>query len=136
MRPSEEEEAKRLLVDIKRDVISARDADAADRFFAPDYENDVPGRAPGREGLKVALREFFAAFHDIEESVDVTLAEGDLVATRSTMRATHRGAFLGVPPTGRRVVVAIQEISLVREGRVARQWVAIDFAGILAQLRG
>lgn len=127
---------RQVIRDLKRDVINARDAEAADRYFAPDYRNDVPGRAPGREGLKAAFREFFVAFPDADETIDVLMAEGDLVASRATLRATHRGAFLGVPATGRRVTLTIQEISRVREdGLVAEQWVAMDIAGLLAQLR-
>ena len=134
MRPSDDA-AKRVLVDLKRNVINARDAKAAERYFAVDYRNDVPGRAPGLAGLQAALVEFFAAFPDVEESIDVLLAEGDLVASRGTIRATHRGPFLGVPATGKRVTFGIQEISRIANGVVVEQWVSFDVAGLLAQLR-
>jgi steroid delta-isomerase-like uncharacterized protein len=127
-------EGKQLIRDIKRHVINARDADAAHRYFAEDYHNDVPGRAPGRAGLQAALREFFAAFPDIHETVDVILAEGDLVASRSTIRATHRGPFLGIPGSGRAVTFAITEISTVRDGKIASQYVTFDIPGLLAQI--
>jgi predicted ester cyclase len=134
--PRSEDANKALFRNLKRDVINARDADAADRYFAESYRNDFRGRAPGREGLKAALREFFAAFPDIAESVDVILAEGDLVASAGTIEATHRGPFLGIAATGRSVRFGSQEISRIRDGRVAEQWVALDFAALVAQLRG
>ena len=46
----------------------------------------------------------FAAFPDIEFTVDDMLAKGDKVTIRFTMRATHKGEFRGIPPTGKQVV--------------------------------
>ncbi|HLE96120.1 MAG TPA: ester cyclase, partial [Candidatus Thermoplasmatota archaeon] len=119
----------------KREVVDAHDVDAVDRFFAADYRNDVPGRAPGRDGLKEAFRGFFVAFPDVGETVDVVLAEGDLVASRSTIRGTHAGDFLGVPASGRRVAFAIHEISRVADRRIVESWVTFDLAALLAGAR-
>src|SRR5690348_9743574 len=97
------EENKELIRRIKREVINARDAQAADRFFVDSYRNDVPGRLPGLAGLKLALEEFFVAFPDVEETVDEVIGEGNMVASWSTIRATHRGSFMRIAGTGRRV---------------------------------
>src|SRR5947209_9101905 len=105
------EENKDLIRRLKLEVINARDVQAADRFFASSYHNDVPGRQPGLAGLKLALEEFFVAFPDVQETIDEIIGEGNMVASWATIRATHRGPFMRVPPTGRRVTFAIQELS-------------------------
>jgi predicted ester cyclase len=125
---------KTLILRLKQVVINGRNPEAAGDFFAVDYRNDVPGRLPGLEGLKHALREFFAVFPDVQETIDQMVAEGEMVATRSTIRATHQGLFVGVPATGRHVTFSIQEISRIREGKVREQWVNIDLFGLLTQL--
>ena len=50
------------------------------------------------KGLFAMLR---AAFPDWRETIEDALAEGDTVVLRVTGRGTHRGAFMGLPPTDR-----------------------------------
>ena len=42
------------------------------------------------------------AFPDLELVAEDTIAEADKVVCRFTLRGTHRGEFMGLPPTGRR----------------------------------
>src|SRR5262245_57505289 len=60
-----------------------------------------PGIAPGRAGFKQLIAAFRAAFPDLQMTIDDILADGDKVVTRSTMRGTHQGEFMGIPPTGK-----------------------------------
>lgn len=55
----------------------------------------------GREALKAAARAYMTAFPDLRiEETSSTLAAPRL-AQELTISGTHRGEFLGVPPTGR-----------------------------------
>ena len=40
-----------------------------------------------------------AAFPDLRTTIEHQVAEGDTVATRATLRGTHRGPLFGVEPT-------------------------------------
>jgi predicted ester cyclase len=51
---------------------------------------------------------------DVEEMV----AEGDVVALRGTLQSVHKGAFAGVPPTGRQVKQEAMVFYRVRDGRM------------------
>ncbi len=68
------------------------------------------------------------------EIVDL-VAEGDTVVGRFTCSATHAGAWLGHPPTGRRFE-AIDEVTFFRlsEGRIVSAWGIEDTLGRLEQL--
>ncbi len=46
-----------------------------------------------------------AALPDLTYIIDDIIAEGDKTATMFTMRATHKGTYLGVPATGKQVEV-------------------------------
>lgn len=78
---------------------------------------------------------FFAAFSDIEVTVDDQIAEGDRVASRVSMRCTHSGEYQGIPPAGARVVITYLDIARVRDGKVVEEWAEFDLLGILRQLR-
>jgi predicted ester cyclase len=59
---------------------------------------------------------------------------GDSVVVRRTMRGTHRGAFMGVAPTGRDMSFIGIWLARLREGKLAEQWVSFDALGLLRQI--
>jgi predicted ester cyclase len=98
---------------------------------------DLSGPSPtvGVEPFKARTRAVHAAFSDLEVVVDALLVEGDRMAWRWTLTGVHRGAFLGVDPTGRRVTLAGVNVQRVVEGRVAEHWSLADQLGLLSCLR-
>ena len=90
-------------------IWSTGDYDAADGIYAPDYVNhqhhdpDDPRDLHGVEAMKRFAREFREAFPDFHDSIDIQVAEGDLVTTRFTSTGTQKGPFKGVEPTNRRI---------------------------------
>src|SRR5579872_1247762 len=88
-------------------VLNQGDIEATGDFFWENMVEQVPlpGQGPGVEGLKDVLRGMRAAFPDMHWKVEEQIAEGDKVMTRFEWTGTHRGEFLGVPATGRRVKV-------------------------------
>jgi predicted ester cyclase len=96
-------------------------------------------RSPQRPGdfpdaLKKALARRRTAFSDIHVTVDDQVAEGEKVSTRRTWRATHRGPYRGVAPTGKQMTWT--QISVVRfsQGRIVEDWAVADELSILQQL--
>src|SRR5438132_6012856 len=83
---------------------------------------NVIGRANVSRGM-VQLRE---AFPDLRRTIDDLIADGDKVVARTTFRGTHRGAFLGLPPTGRRVSWSSITIYRIVNGQVAEEWPVSD----------
>jgi len=69
-----------------------------------------------------------------KENVDDQVAEGEQVSTRRTWRATHRGPYRGIAPTGKQVMWT--QISVVRfsQGRIVEDWAVADELSILQQL--
>src|SRR5690349_23125645 len=70
-------------------------------FHAPG--NPEPVRGP--EGYLAVLQMMRSGFPDIQWTADEVIAESDRVAVRFTMQGTHRGPFLGVPASGKRIEV-------------------------------
>ena len=93
-----------------------------------------PGLATGPQGMKDFLAPYFAAFPDVQFTVEDQIAEGDNVMTRWTARATHRGELMGVAPTGERVTVTGIAIWRVEQGKMAEMWQNWDALGLLQQV--
>jgi len=84
--------------------------------------------------LKSFVAEFHAGFPDFVDTVELQLAEGDLVTTQFTSAGTHRGEFLGIAPTGQRVEWMGNRIARITDGKIIEKWVAWDLYGMLRQL--
>jgi steroid delta-isomerase-like uncharacterized protein len=117
-------------------VLNRGDIDAAGEFFWEDMVEQVPlpGQGSGVEGLKDALRGLRAAFPDMHWTVLEQIAEGDKVVSRFEWTATHRGAFLGVPATGRAVTVWGMVIDRLDGGKIRDTRIIMDTLGLMMQL--
>lgn len=131
-----------MMTDNKHVVQAAEDAwndgdlDRAFSYFAPDYveRTPFPGLPPTKEGVQQLLTAFRNAFPDGHVTVDLMMAEGDLVAYHSTARGTHTGAFMGMPATGNSVEVRAIHIHRVKDGRIVEHWGQADSLGLMQQL--
>jgi steroid delta-isomerase-like uncharacterized protein len=74
------------------------------------------------------------AFPDIQFSIAHLAADEDWVARHWTAEATHRGEFLGIPSTGKRVHMEGMVFSRVEKGKIAEEWRIVDTAGLMQQL--
>jgi predicted ester cyclase len=114
----------------------------ADEVFHPDFVNHY---APeGRPILTSQssvdhFKHFYGlllrAFPDATMEINEQLAERDLVATRKTLRGTHRGEIWGLTPTGNRVEWEFSDIFRVRDGKLVEHWTHMDFESLRMQMR-
>jgi len=107
-----------------------------EEFFSPGYRRYLNPRAvplPPEDQRQRATR-LRNAFPDAEATLEDVVAEGDRVAYRLTIRGTHRGEFLGVPPTGKQVAVSFFAIVRIENGTLAEEWGGLDVFDLLQQL--
>ncbi len=79
-------------------------------------------------------RPFQAAFSDKICIDEARLYMGEWAAAFGRQEATHSGRFMGVEPTGLRVEIRYMDFWRVEDGRIAENWVSVDFPHVLAQL--
>ena len=84
--------------------------------------------------MKTFAAEFRKAFPDFRDSIDIQIAEGDMVATRATSRGTHRGMFMGVEPTNKELSWTGITIDRIAEGKIVESWATWDMMGMMQQL--
>ncbi len=96
--------------------------------------NAFAGGPHGPQGLKGLIVLFRTAFPDLYCSVEDEIREGDKLAAHWILRGTHKGLFLGNPPTGRQVMVQGIIFARISNGQIAEDWTLIDEMGILQQI--
>lgn len=80
------------------------------------------------------LQGFADAFPDCKISVEDEVAQGDTVASRWTMTGTHQGDFLGVPATGKPMIITGIDFTRVVDGKIAEHWAQFDAASLMVQI--
>lgn len=78
------------------------------------------------ENLKRFVEEWLSAFPDTRNIVHDMVAEGDRVAARWTVSATHKNQFRNIPPTGERTQVEAIGIFRLADGKVVESWDKYD----------
>jgi len=109
----------------------------ANELVSPDAVFHVPGRPEplvGPGGYLMIVGMMRGGFPDIQWTLEETISEGDRIAARFTMRGTHRGDFMGVPPTGIKIVAAALNIYHLSNGRIVREYGQPDLLGLLTQI--
>jgi predicted ester cyclase len=117
-------------------LLSERDVDVLDRFFAAGFvsHNNPPGFPPGVAGVKQFFAMFRDAFPDAAVAIDELVAEGDRVAVATTLTGTHEGELMGMAPTGRAVAVTGIDIVRIEDDRIVEHRGLTDIVGLMRQL--
>lgn len=134
----EKERNKAVVRRFNREVIERGDERAFAELMAPDFVNRTaaPGTPAGPEGMfNTLIRVLRPAFVDLSVEIHDQVAEGDKVTTRKTIRGTHRGDLLGVPPTGKTVAIEVIDIVRIQDGRYVEHWGINNLSSVLAQLK-
>jgi steroid delta-isomerase-like uncharacterized protein len=116
-------EANKDLVRRHFDAINERDREAVAELHADDVVVHGGGRA--LEGIEAVLQSWWAqleAVPDLTDTIDMLLAEDDIVAVRYTTTGTHEGEFLGIEPTGKTVEATSMAVVRVKNEELAEWW--------------
>jgi predicted ester cyclase len=61
-------------------------------------------------------------------------ADGNLVTTFKTYHGTHKGTFLGIPPTGKAVQFETVDAMRVVDGKITEHWGVANLYSLVGQL--
>jgi steroid delta-isomerase-like uncharacterized protein len=94
----------------------------------------APDQADGPLGFIRFFQSLRESFPDLAISPEHIVADDDNVSLAYTITGTHRGEFLGVPPTGRRISARGVQIARFEDGKIVERWGSSDQLGILEQI--
>jgi len=109
---------------------------AVDEYLSADFVNHSapPGLPPTREGVKMQFTMFFSALPDLHAIIHDQVADEHKVVTRKTLRGTHKGELMGIPPTGRTIDIEVIDILALEDGKITEHWNLVDLLGLMQQL--
>jgi predicted ester cyclase len=130
------------------EVFNKGNGAAVDELIAPNIvlHFDSPTNVPVPAEMQLSLEEikqfvsqFRTTFPDLHYTVELQVAEGDLVVTRGTARGTHQGeywdsTFGDIPHTLKLVKWTETAIDRIVEGKIAENWINEDALGRLQQI--
>jgi len=108
-----------------------------DELFAADYlmhDPAWPVEVKGSEGFKQWAGAMLEPFFSDSQITGEVIAEGDKVAVYWIWSGIHTGEFMGIPGTGRQIVVAGTSIHRFADGQFVESWASYDGLGMMQQL--
>jgi steroid delta-isomerase-like uncharacterized protein len=99
-----------------------------------DHGELPPGMPPGKEGVKLFVKALRSAFPDLKITLGLQVAEGDLVVQQATTTGTMKGAFAGMPPSGKKATWEAIHITRIKGDKIVEHWAVQDQLGMLQQL--
>jgi len=130
--PVEQAQNKRIVERLVREVLEEGRLEVLDEIAWPDHVEHYPfpGELQGGEGLKQRASIVRAAF-DPTYTIEHLIAEGDKVAVMWSARCEHVGEWFDFPPSGKSVTFRGVDVLLLRGGRLAEHWDAVDSSEFL-----
>jgi len=114
------------------EVYNERRLELIDDLVAQDYVDHT--NKVGREGLKQLFTMGLAGFPDWHETIEDIMAEDDKVWVRLAYTGTHKGEFMGLSPTGKKITATAVDMYRIANGKLAEYWNVTDNINILKQI--
>ena len=118
------------------EVVSRGKLDVLDQVMAKDlkWHGGSFGELTTLDQFRQMMPAFFTAFPDMKVTTEEILADGDKVVVRHHWTGTNKGAFFGMPPTGKKVRVTGMNVYRVGAGKIQEEWWGEDIYGLMQQL--
>ena len=114
-----------------------RKLEVVSQIVSPSHALQAPtlsGSSVGPEAYKGQISLFLAAFPDLRFIVEETVVEKEKVVARWTFSGTHKGKFMGVPATNKKVSVDGITIHYFAGGKIMDSFTNWDALGMMRQL--
>jgi steroid delta-isomerase-like uncharacterized protein len=128
---------KTTMTRIYEEMFSQGNFDAIDDLLTDDFvehEELPPGIPEGKDAPKALMTMMRDAFPDFNVTVEEMLQDGGKVITRARFSGTHRGDYMGIPPTGKTFDIPVIDIVEFRDGKAVAHWGVMDTAAMMEQL--
>lgn len=121
------------------EVWNNQNADVIDEMFAEEgighgIHNPDGSPVVGPKDYKPFHKNFITAFPDLKVTVEDSVTEGDKIAVRCRVNATHCGEGIGVVPCNTPVEFTFMSIIRIENGKIVEAWNNIDFMEMYKQV--
>ena len=130
------EKNKQVVIKFNNEFFEKGNTDIIKVLFAENFVNhSAPLNSPTDAGPMVKfVMGLHHGFSDISVQILDIFGEGNKVCVRKTITATHTGEFMGKAATGKKIVINIFDIEVLKDGKITDRWNSSDFPQILQSL--
>ncbi len=120
------------------EAVSTGNLQALHELFAPNVvdHDPAPDQGPGPKGFIDFFTTMRSAFPDFKVTVDYLVQDENNIAMAYTVHGTHKGDFLGLAPTGKRIEARGVQIARFENGKIVERWGSSDEMGIVKTCGG
>lgn len=112
---------KTLVRNYINNVLNTGDTSKISEYLNEDYSEYNKGRLK-KIGIKGAIDHVTGVretYPDLKLTIDKQFCEGEWVVTCYTMTGTHKGEWMGITPTGKKIEVTGVNINKIVNGKIA-----------------
>lgn len=112
--------------------------DVFEELFADNFIDHTPqpGTTPDKAGVRKLYSYLRVAFPDFHAEIHWQLADDDRVTTYKTYYGTHKGPFLGIAPTHRKIHFEAVDVMRVQNGKITDHWGVGNLLSLMQQIGG
>jgi predicted ester cyclase len=130
------ENNKQVVIKFNNEFFQKGNTEITDELLAATFVNHTapPNSSTDASAMIQFIKAFHNGFSDVKVEINEVLGEDDKVALRKTITAIHTGAFMGKMPTGKKVVLNVIEIDIMKDGKITDHWSKNDFMQVIQTL--
>ena len=129
------ENAKEVVLCFNKEFLEKGNFEVLKEIVADDFVNHTAVGIPSDvEGLKQFVGMLHQGFSELKIEIHEQVGEGDMVATRKTIHATHTGEIMGHRATGKKVTFSVMDFVRVRERKYTDHWGQNNIMQVIEQL--
>lgn len=127
---------KRVVIRFNNEFFGKGNTEIVKEVFAENFVNhSAPPNTPTDISPMVKfVTGLHKGFSDISVQILEIFGEGDKVCVRKTITATHTGEFMGKQATGKKIVINIFDIEVLKDGKIIERWNSTDFPQVFQAL--
>lgn len=123
--------------DLLAELWNTADAELASQIYSEQAQRTDPGTPETANGVQQIMNyvnQVHSGFPDFKLRILQQVSDRDRLVTQWTCSGTHRGEFLGVPATGKRIDVNGMTMSRVENGKIVEEQTYYDRLKLLEQM--
>jgi len=128
---------KAIVRQLYEEVWNKRRLELFDEIISPSHalhDSTLTGSAVGPEAYKRQVTRFVTAFPDLRFTVQDIVGEKEKLAVAWTISGTHKGEYMGIPSTNKKVSADGITIHHIVNGKIMDSYVSWDALGMIRQL--
>jgi steroid delta-isomerase-like uncharacterized protein len=119
------------------EIWNKRKLELVDEVISPSHalnDPNVSGSQTGPEAYRQQVTRFTTAFPDLRFAIEDIVSEEDKLVVCWTISGTHKGEFMGIAPTGKKISVEGITINHIGHGKILDSNISWDALGLMRQL--